>query len=91
MIEAQVSYIAKAIRLMRQRRAKRLEISKASQRRFTAEMDTRMDQSVWKGGGCTSWFLDPRTGRNNLLWPSYSTDFWLRTRLIKTRDYTLSR
>lgn len=91
MIEAQVSYIVKAIRLMRGRRARRLEIRKTSQRRFTAEMDTRMDRSVWKGGGCKSWFLDPRTGRNNLLWPSYSTDFWLRTRMVKARDYTLGR
>ena len=91
MIEAQVSYIAKALRLLRGRRARRLEVREASQRRFTAEMDSRMNQSVWKGGGCKSWFLDPRTGRNNLLWPSYSTDFWLRTRLFKKRDYNLAR
>ena len=89
MIEAQVSYIAKAIRLLRGRRARRIEVRGASQRRFTSEMDKRMDQSVWKGGGCKSWFLDPRTGRNNLLWPSYSTDYWLRTRRIRKGDYTL--
>ncbi len=91
MIEAQVSYIAKAIRLLRRRGARRIEVHEASQRRFTAEMDTRMDQSVWKGGGCKSWFLDPRTGRNNLLWPSYSTDYWLRTRRVRTADYSLRR
>jgi len=91
MIEAQVSYIMRAIRHLAGRRgARSLEVRDTSQRRFTGEMDKRMDQSVWKGGGCMSWFLDPRTGRNNLLWPSYSTDYWLRTRRFRSGDYQVN-
>ena len=88
MIEAQVGYIMRAIRHLRARRSARsIEVREASQSRFVSEMDERMNKSVWKGGGCMSWFLDPKTGRNNLLWPSYSTDYWLRTRRFRARDY----
>ena len=88
MIEAQVSYIMRALRhLGSKRKASSIEVRAASQQRFVREMDKRMDQSVWKGGGCMSWFLDPRTGRNNLLWPSYSTDYWIRTRRFRSGDY----
>lgn len=88
MIEAQVGYIMRAIRHLGARRnARSIEVRETSQSRFVREMDERMNQSVWKGGGCMSWFLDPKTGRNNLLWPSYSTDYWLRTRRFRARDY----
>jgi cation diffusion facilitator CzcD-associated flavoprotein CzcO len=87
MIEAQVHYIGQALRRMRRKRAGRMEVTRSAQNAFAQDMDRRMDQSVWKGGGCMSWFLDPRTGRNTLLWPGYSTEFWVKTRRLRDRDY----
>ncbi|MFC3712895.1 flavin-containing monooxygenase [Sphingoaurantiacus capsulatus] len=87
MIEAQVHYIMQALKLLRG--ADRIEVHSVALRAFAEDMDRRMEKSVWKGGGCTSWFLDPETGRNTLLWPSYSTDFWLKTRRLRRRDYRI--
>lgn len=87
MIEAQVHYIMQALKLLRV--ANRIEVRPAALKAFAEDMDRRMEKSVWKGGGCTSWFLDPDTGRNTLLWPSYSTDYWLKTRRLKRSDYQI--
>jgi cation diffusion facilitator CzcD-associated flavoprotein CzcO len=89
MIEAQVHYIDQALRTLRH--ARRIEVRPEAQAAFARDMDRRMDRSVWKGGGCMSWFLDPKTGRNTLLWPSYSSDFWLKTRRLKRSDYRIER
>lgn len=89
MIEAQVHYIAQALGALRS--ARRIEVRSQAQRAFAQDMDRRMDRSVWKGGGCMSWFLDPATGRNTLLWPSYSSDYWLKTRRLKRSDYRIER
>ena len=90
MIEAQVHYIVAAINRMHARRARSIEVKPEAERRFAREMAARMGKSVWQNGRCQSWFLDPRTGRNTLLWPSYSTSFWLRTRRLGTGDYRLT-
>ncbi|WP_313808395.1 NAD(P)/FAD-dependent oxidoreductase [Sphingobium sp.] len=87
MIEAQVNYIMKGLRKAERKKARTVEPRADAQQAFAEEMDRCMDHSVWQGGGCKSWFLDPATGRNNLLWPGYSTEFWLRTRRFRERDY----
>ena len=35
---------------------------------FTSEMRDRSERSVWRQGGCTSWYLDD-DGENRTLWP----------------------
>lgn len=87
MIEAQVDYIMKALRNATRRGARTIEVRPEAQTAFTLDMDKSMDRSVWQGGGCKSWFLDPETGRNTLLWPNYSTVFWLRTRWLRGKHY----
>jgi hypothetical protein len=37
--------------------------------------------------GCRSWYQDPRTGCNTLLWPRSTLDFWRRTRTARRADY----
>jgi len=89
MLEAQAHYIARAIATMRSRRATRMEIRPEAQARFRTEMEDRLGHSVWQGGGCQSWYLD-RKGRNTVLWPSLSIDFWWRTRRVRHRDYAFT-
>jgi hypothetical protein len=84
-VAAQAQYFARAIRTGRGR--KTIEVRVEAQKRFDDEMTERMAESLWKRGGCQSWFLDKKTGRNTLLWPSYSTHFWWLTRRVKRDDY----
>jgi cation diffusion facilitator CzcD-associated flavoprotein CzcO len=79
MIEAQTRYIAAHVRRLR-RGARTVEVQPAAQRVFNDELQSRLQHTVWQGGGCRSWYQDPVTGRNTLLWPGSTIEFWRRTR-----------
>ena len=88
-IEAQLRYIARCLRLMRRRRATRLEVRAQVQRDFNAWLHTRLERSVWNSGGCDSWFLD-RTGRNRQTWPGTGTSYWRAVRRPDPAAFTLT-
>jgi hypothetical protein len=71
MIEAQIDYILGALADPRAV----LEVSAAAEQEYCAELDRRSAQTVWVRGGCSSWYLDARTGRQTLLWPGTAADF----------------
>ncbi len=52
-----------------------LEVSADAERAYTAEIDRLSADTVWTAGGCTSWYLDDRSGRLTLLWPDFAHRF----------------
>ncbi|KAF2965468.1 hypothetical protein GQX73_g8072 [Xylaria multiplex] len=49
----------------------------------------RLKSLVWSSG-CTSWALDPKTGRNTTMYPDFQFKYWLRSMFIPWRDFELS-
>ncbi|KAL9084931.1 MAG: hypothetical protein Q9159_004975 [Coniocarpon cinnabarinum] len=45
-------------------------------------------QLVW-ASGCTSWALDPATGRNTTMYPDFQYKFWLRSLFVPWRNFEL--
>ncbi|MEU4672884.1 NAD(P)/FAD-dependent oxidoreductase [Amycolatopsis sp. NPDC023774] len=88
MIEAQASYVVAALR--RLRRAKAFEVRAEVQNAFNDWLDSRMAATVWQTGGCRSWYQDPKSGRNTVLWPAGTVEFWRRTRHFRTSDYVVT-
>ncbi|MER7558645.1 NAD(P)/FAD-dependent oxidoreductase [Nocardioides sp. NPDC126508] len=86
MIERQVKYAIAAIKAASGRDAA-IEVGQRAQDGFRHWIDKAMAATVWKAGGCTSWYLDPKTGKNTLLWPSTTIDYWKRTRRLARSDY----
>jgi cation diffusion facilitator CzcD-associated flavoprotein CzcO len=78
-IETQIRYIIRCLRLMKARRATRIEVRVEVQRRFNEWLHGKLSRSVWNSGGCHSWFLD-HTGHNRQSWPGTGTGFWRATR-----------
>ncbi|ATE58266.1 4-hydroxyacetophenone monooxygenase [Actinosynnema pretiosum] len=78
-IEAQLHYVVECLRLMRRRRATRLEVRADVQREFNDRLHAKLAKSVWNTGGCHSWFLDS-TGHNRQSWPGTGTGYWRATR-----------
>ncbi|MEU8629495.1 NAD(P)/FAD-dependent oxidoreductase [Streptomyces sp. NPDC048669] len=78
-IEAQLHYIVECLRMMRTRRASRLEVRAEVQRAFNSRLHRRLAGSVWNSGGCHSWFLDDK-GQNRQSWPGTGTSYWRATR-----------
>jgi cation diffusion facilitator CzcD-associated flavoprotein CzcO len=80
MIESQVAHVLGALRAMRSHGAETLEVREDVQARYNAEIDARMERTVWSTGGCASWYFD-ETGRNATLWPDWTWRF--RRRLAR--------
>jgi cation diffusion facilitator CzcD-associated flavoprotein CzcO len=85
MIEAQANYLARCIRLAG--KAGVLDVTRQAQNRYNQDLQDGMAATVWQAGGCRSWYQDPDTGRNTLLWPKPVLPFWLRTRWVRRSDY----
>ncbi|RYC60771.1 hypothetical protein CHU98_g5449 [Xylaria longipes] len=49
----------------------------------------RLKGLVWSSG-CTSWALDPQTGRNTTMYPDFQYKYWLRSMFVSWRDFDFS-
>jgi len=88
MIEAQIEHLLNALGHMRRHGATVLEPRPEAQAAFVAEVEKRMEGTVWTAGGCGSWYLD-RTGRNSTLWPDFTWRFRRRVAALDPREYLL--
>jgi cation diffusion facilitator CzcD-associated flavoprotein CzcO len=89
MIESQVRYVIDALRVMRERGLRSVEVRTEAQARWNRRLRARLDRTVWSSG-CSSWYLD-RDGRNPTMWPSFSFVFRRRTRRFEAEEYHLDR
>jgi cation diffusion facilitator CzcD-associated flavoprotein CzcO len=90
MIEAQVAYTVKCLKLMKRRKHRVIEVRPEIQQRFVEEIYRRMGRTVWQSGGCHSWYQDQNTGEITTLWPGSVVDYLRRTRSVSHSDYELS-
>src|SRR6478672_5552556 len=67
-IESQVEYLRDAIRTMDLHRYAAVEPTRPATDDWNADLQRRMERTVWSTGGCSSWYLDDH-GRNTTLWP----------------------
>jgi cation diffusion facilitator CzcD-associated flavoprotein CzcO len=88
MIEAQIAHIVNAIRYMDRHGVAGIEPRPEVQTAFVAEVDRRMQSTVWMAGGCRSWYLDA-TGRNATLWPGSTLQFWRRAARFAPSAYQM--
>lgn len=86
MIEAQIEHFMGAVRHMRRHGVAALEPRPEAQAAFVAEVDARMEGTVWTAGGCRSWYLDA-TGRNSALWPDFTWRFRRRAARFDPGEY----
>jgi cation diffusion facilitator CzcD-associated flavoprotein CzcO len=88
MIESQVGYVADALRTMRRRGARTLEVRPEAQAAYNAEVQAMTRGTVWVTGGCSSYYID-RNGRNSTIWPTFTWPFRRRTRAFDEAAYAL--
>ncbi|MBD0327260.1 MAG: NAD(P)/FAD-dependent oxidoreductase, partial [Pyrinomonadaceae bacterium] len=89
MIEAQIEHLMAALKYMWRRGANAIEPRPEAQAAYVAEVQKRMEGTVWIAGGCASWYLDS-TGRNSTIWPDFSWRFRRRIARLNRNDYVLS-
>ena len=87
MIESQVEYILRALQTMRTERAAAVEVRPQIERAYNEKIQKQLDRAIWSTGGCTSWYLDPRSGKNTTLWPGFTWRFRQATSSFSMDDY----
>lgn len=73
-IEAQMEYIMRALDQARGRGATSIEVTAEAEADYTAMIHSEMEQTVWKQGGCTSWYQS-RDGHVIAMFPGFSFTF----------------
>ncbi len=84
MIESQVHYLVSAIRAMHRNALASIDVRPDIEQAFRTEMSRKLAKTVWTSG-CSSWYMAP--DGEVLLWPSFTFDYWLRTRRIDLKAY----
>jgi cation diffusion facilitator CzcD-associated flavoprotein CzcO len=87
MIESQVEYILQALQTMHAERSAAIEVRPHVERAYNEQIQRKLGRAIWSTGGCTSWYLDPRSGKNTTLWPGFAFRFRQATRRFSMDDY----
>jgi cation diffusion facilitator CzcD-associated flavoprotein CzcO len=88
MVESQVAYVGDALRTMRRRGVRTLEVREEAQASYNRELEALTRGTVWVTGGCASYYID-RNGHNSTLWPYFTWPFRKRTRQFDEAAYAL--
>jgi cation diffusion facilitator CzcD-associated flavoprotein CzcO len=89
MLEAQIEHVLSAVRYMQRHEVIAIEPKPEAQAAYVADIDRRLQGTVWNTGGCLSWYLDA-TGRNSTLWPLPTWSFRRRVARLSPREYQIT-
>ncbi|WHU47810.1 NAD(P)/FAD-dependent oxidoreductase [Gordonia sp. L191] len=87
-IEAQIGYLVDALRQMRTRSIRSIDVTERAQQTFVDHVDAGLARSVWNTGGCSSYYLSP-SGRNCTFWPGFVFGFRRTMASIELRDFDI--
>jgi cation diffusion facilitator CzcD-associated flavoprotein CzcO len=89
MIESQVHYVTEALKAMKTRRIRSLDVKAQAQQQFIDQVQDELKSTVWNSG-CKSWYLNEQ-GRNVSLWPSFTFAYRFKTRSFDLAKYNTER
>ncbi|MBT0567190.1 NAD(P)/FAD-dependent oxidoreductase [Williamsia sp. CHRR-6] len=89
-IEAQMEYIMTAIDKVRKQHARTIEVREAAEKRYTEMVHHEMEGTVWKSGGCHSWYQS-KSGHVIAMFPGFSFTFRKIAKSFKEDDHLIAR
>lgn len=88
-IEAQMEYIMRALDHVRFKKATTIEVTAAAEEDYTSMIHREMDQTVWKSGGCNSWYQS-KSGHVIAMFPGFSFSFRMMARFFRASHHVVS-
>jgi len=73
-IESQIKYVMRCIDILQSNQVKAIEPTESAETKYTAMVHSEMEKTVWKTGGCTSWYQNKR-GKVIAMFPGFSFTF----------------
>ena len=89
MIESQAHYITEALKVMKERRIRTLDVKPEVQKRFVDGVQKELERTVWQSG-CKSWYVNEQ-GRNTAAWPGFTFAYRFKTRRFQLQQYQAER
>jgi len=66
-----------------------VEVRRAAQEAYNADLQSRMGRTVWNSGGCSSWYIDAN-GKNTTIWPDFTWRFRRQLQSFDAPAYELT-
>jgi cation diffusion facilitator CzcD-associated flavoprotein CzcO len=88
-IESQMNYILDCIRTLKEQGLRSIEVRPEAERTYTEMIHREMERTVWKSGGCHSWYQS-KSGHVIAMFPGFSFSYHRLTRALKPADHILS-
>lgn len=88
-IESQMNYILDCIRTVQAKGLRSIEVRPEAERTYTEMIHREMERTVWKSGGCHSWYQS-KSGHVIAMFPGFSFSYHRLTRALKPADHILS-
>ncbi len=89
MMESQFAYVLDAIRTIRSRRLKYVDVRRDVEGAYNDRLQKRLARTVWSSGGCVSWYMT-RSGKNTVTWPGFTFEFRHQMRRFDAESYVLA-
>lgn len=87
-IEAQMNYMMRSISEVLKKKAKAIEVKQQSEENYTQMIHTEMEQTVWKSGGCNSWYQS-KSGHVIAMFPGFSFTYLRLAKNFKPNDHII--
>ena len=88
-IESQMNYIMHCIARVREQNHGSIEVTADAESRYTQHIHSEMERTVWKTGGCKSWYQS-KSGHVIAMFPGFSFTYQRWTQNFRAADHRLS-
>lgn len=89
-IEAQVDYVISALEYFEQNELAVFDAKAEAEEDFMDHIHEVAKGTVWLDGGCSSWYIDDRSGRLTVIWPDFPHIFREENSEFHPERYALS-
>jgi cation diffusion facilitator CzcD-associated flavoprotein CzcO len=87
-IEAQMHYIMRAIQEVKNKGLGAIEVLPEAEDKYTNHIHSEMNKTVWKKGGCSSWYKS-KSGHVVAMFPGFSYTYLRMAKAFKPNDHQL--
>lgn len=88
-IEAQMNYIMKSLAELKKKNQRAIEVKPDAEARYTEMIHSEMGQTVWKTGGCNSWYQS-KSGHVIAMFPGFSFTYRGLAKAFKPEHHVFS-
>ncbi len=88
-IEAQMNYIMSSINALEKKNMKEISVKADAEQRYTQHIHQEMEKTVWKSGGCDSWYRS-KSGHVVAMFPGFSFTYQRWTKNFREADHEFS-